>query len=166
MVQRLIVDVEKCTECRACELKCSFVHFGVFNTRKSGVRIVSDWPELARARVCIQCEEPECLSVCPTEALVYTESGAITVLQDTCNGCESCVEACPYFLNPSRLARLGKARLYEEMKNQYNVMDCVECGSCTFACPSGIPIVQHIRTAKDHLRNVKRKEEPWDLTKQ
>jgi electron transport complex protein RnfC len=31
-------------------------------------------------------------------------------------------------------------------------MDCVECGACTFACPSAIPIVQHIRTAKDDLR--------------
>ena len=74
--------MEKCTECRACELRCSFVHFGVFNARKSGVRIVSNWPELARARVCIQCEDPECLPACPTEALVYTESGSITVLHD------------------------------------------------------------------------------------
>jgi Fe-S-cluster-containing hydrogenase component 2 len=96
MVQRLIVDVVKCTECRACELKCSFGHFGVFNARKSGVRIVSNWPDLARARVCIQCEEPECLPACPTGALVFTESGSIAVLHDLCTGCESCVEACPY----------------------------------------------------------------------
>jgi electron transport complex protein RnfC len=32
------------------------------------------------------------------------------------------------------------------------VMDCVECGSCTYACPSRIPIVQLIRTAKSQLR--------------
>lgn len=96
MAQRLVIDAIKCTECRACELKCSFVHFGAFNARKSGVRIVSSWPELARARVCIQCEEPECLPACPTEALVVTESGSITVLHDTCTGCESCVDACPY----------------------------------------------------------------------
>jgi carbon-monoxide dehydrogenase iron sulfur subunit len=96
MGQRLIVDVTKCTECRACELKCSFVHFHLFNTQKSGIRIVSSWPELAQARICIQCEEPECLPACPAGALVYTESGSIAVLYDTCTGCESCVEACPY----------------------------------------------------------------------
>ena len=96
MAQRLIVDPRKCTECRACELKCSFGHFAVFNSRKSGIRIVSDWPELAQARVCIQCDEPECLPACPTEALVYTESGSIRVLHDACTGCELCVEACPY----------------------------------------------------------------------
>ena len=34
----------------------------------------------------------------------------------------------------------------------YHAMDCVECGSCSFACPSGIPIVQLIRVAKGALR--------------
>ena len=96
MVQRLIVDVEKCTECLACELKCSSVHFGVFNAGKSGVRIVSDWPELPQARVCVQCEDAACVPACPTEALVYTSDGAVKVLHDLCNGCESCVGACPY----------------------------------------------------------------------
>ena len=72
-----------------------------------------------------------------------------------CIRCGRCLEACPYFLNPSRLAKLGKARLFEEMKEKFNVMDCVECGACTFACPSNIPIVQLIRTAKDNLRQRK-----------
>jgi electron transport complex protein RnfC len=31
------------------------------------------------------------------------------------------------------------------------VMECVECGSCTYSCPSGIPIVQLIRSAKHDL---------------
>jgi len=39
------------------------------------------------------------------------------------------------------------------MQKKYYVMDCVECGACTYACPSNIPIVQLIRTAKDSLRN-------------
>ena len=68
-----------------------------------------------------------------------------------CIRCGRCLEACPYFLNPSRLARLAKSRLFEEMQH-YSIMDCVECGSCTFSCPSGIPIVQLIRTAKSQLR--------------
>jgi electron transport complex protein RnfC len=73
-----------------------------------------------------------------------------------CIRCGRCLEACPYFLNPSRLAKLGKARLFEEMRDKYNLMDCVECGACTFACPSAIPIVQLIRTAKDDIRQHKR----------
>ncbi len=96
MTQRLIVDLEKGTECRACELKCSFVHFEVFNSNKSGVRLVPDWPELPRARVCVQCKDPACLPACPVEALVRTENGVVKVLYEECIGCGDCVEACPY----------------------------------------------------------------------
>lgn len=83
--------------------------------------------------------------------LAFTQSETSRPKEYPCIRCGRCLEACPYFLNPSRLARLSKARLYEEMKN-YFVMDCVECGSCTYACPSRIPIVQLIRTAKSQLR--------------
>lgn len=96
MTRRLIVDVEKCTECRACELKCAFVHFGVFNPNKSGVRIVSSWPDLPRARVCIQCDDPACLPACLVEALVCPDDGIVKVLHEECIGCGNCVEACPY----------------------------------------------------------------------
>ncbi len=96
MPGRLVVDVGKCTECRACELKCAYVHFVVFNPNKSGVRIVSDWPELPRARVCIQCEDPECLPACPSGALELTADGVVKVLYEDCDSCALCVEACPY----------------------------------------------------------------------
>lgn len=86
--------------------------------------------------------------------LAFTEIETAQRKEYPCISCGRCVEACPYFLNPARLARLSRARLFEEMKN-YSIMDCVECGCCTFACPSAIPIVQLIRTAKDDLRSRK-----------
>jgi len=96
MAKALQVTTERCTECRSCELKCSLVHYGVFNGNKSGVRIVSHWPDLPTARVCRQCEEPSCLPACPVEALVRAQNGAVKVLQDLCIGCAACVDACPY----------------------------------------------------------------------
>jgi electron transport complex protein RnfC len=86
--------------------------------------------------------------------LAFTEAETARRKEYACISCGRCVEACPYFLNPSRLARLSKARMFDEMKD-YAVMDCVECGCCTFSCPSHIPIVQLIRTGKDDLRNRK-----------
>jgi len=86
--------------------------------------------------------------------LVFTEAETARRKEYPCISCGRCLEACPYFLNPSRLARLSKARMFDEMK-AYKVFDCVECGCCTFACPSNIPIVQLIRTAKDDLTHRK-----------
>ena len=83
--------------------------------------------------------------------LAFRKPRSVQSREYACIRCGRCLEACPYFLNPSRLARLARARLYEEMP-RYSIMDCVECGSCTFSCPSGIPIVQLIRTAKSQLR--------------
>jgi electron transport complex protein RnfC len=85
---------------------------------------------------------------------VFTEKETARRKEYPCISCGRCLEACPYFLNPSRLARLSKARIFDEMK-AYNDFDSVECGCCTFACPSSIPIVQLIRTAKDDLTHRK-----------
>lgn len=87
--------------------------------------------------------------------LAFTAAETARPTEYPCIRCGRCVEACPYFLNPSRLARLAKARMFDEMK-RIQVMECVECGSCTYSCPSGIPIVQLIRTAKSNIRSHKR----------
>jgi electron transport complex protein RnfC len=86
--------------------------------------------------------------------LAFTEQETARPREYPCIRCGRCVEACPYFLNPSRLAQLAKARMYDEMK-KFQVNECVECGSCTYSCPSGIPIVQLIRSAKSSLRSKK-----------
>jgi len=83
--------------------------------------------------------------------LAFTSEEARLPAEYTCIKCGRCVEACPQFLNPSRLGRLARAGRWEEMVG-YHAMDCVECGSCSYACPSGIPIVQLIRVAKGKLR--------------
>ncbi len=83
--------------------------------------------------------------------LAFTEHETARPPEYTCIRCGRCLEACPYFLNPSRLALLSRNRRYEET-TEFHVMDCVECGACSYACPSNIPITQLIRTAKDNLR--------------
>jgi electron transport complex protein RnfC len=72
----------------------------------------------------------------------------------SCVKCGRCLEACASFLNPSLLGRLSAAGRYEETEREF-VMDCMECGACSFSCPSNIPIVQLIRVAKSVLRERK-----------
>lgn len=68
-----------------------------------------------------------------------------------CIRCLRCVDACPVYLNPSRLGVLAKMRRYDEMMD-YHILNCMECGSCTYVCPSNIPLVQRFRVAKTLIR--------------
>jgi electron transport complex protein RnfC len=64
-----------------------------------------------------------------------------------CIRCGRCIDACPMGLMPSMLSVLAEKEFFEETKD-YNLLDCFECGTCTYVCPSKRPIVQHIRLAK------------------
>jgi len=65
-----------------------------------------------------------------------------------CIRCAYCVDACPIFLNPSRLGLLAKNDEYDRMAEEYHLFDCFECGACSYVCPSNIPLVQYFRIAK------------------
>ena len=69
-----------------------------------------------------------------------------------CIRCAYCVEACPMFLNPAHLGLLSRNDEFERMAAEFHLMDCFECGSCSFVCPSHIPLVQQFRVAKAAVR--------------
>ena len=72
-----------------------------------------------------------------------------------CIKCGACVDACPLFLNPSKLGILAKFEAHDKMADEYNLMDCFECGSCSYVCPSHIPLVQYFRMSKSIVRKRK-----------
>lgn len=89
--------------------------------------------------------------------LVLTDAEVLPRDEYACIRCLRCVDACPVQLNPSRLGALAKAGDYDGMLD-YNIMDCMECASCSYVCPSNIPLVQRFRVAKGLLREQKAKE--------
>jgi electron transport complex protein RnfC len=72
-----------------------------------------------------------------------------------CIRCGYCVDACPMFLDPSRLGLLAASQEFERMAEEQNLMDCFECGSCSYVCPSHIPLVQQFRFAKAAVRKAR-----------
>lgn len=79
--------------------------------------------------------------------LILTEQEVQPLDTYSCIRCSRCIEACPLFLNPARLGQMAKKNLWGEMEEN-NVMDCFECGACSYICPSNIPLVQSFRVAK------------------
>jgi Fe-S-cluster-containing dehydrogenase component len=47
-------------------------------------------------RLCMQCVDSPCTSVCPVSATYHTEDGVVLVDARRCIGCGYCVVACPY----------------------------------------------------------------------
>lgn len=70
---------------------------------------------------------------------------------NNCIRCARCVEACPLKLVPLQISAAADAGRFAEAK-KYNAMDCVECGACTFICPSRRRLMQSIRLAKNAIR--------------
>ncbi len=87
-------------------------------------------------------------------AFTSAETGAPPA-EYPCIRCAYCVDACPIHLNPAQLGILALNREYERMAEEYNLMDCFECGSCAYVCPSHIPLVQRFRESKAILRQPK-----------
>ena len=66
-----------------------------------------------------------------------------------CIRCGRCVQVCPMHLQPLYLFRFRNNT--EELKH-YHVMDCMECGCCSYTCPGKLPLVESIRQGKSKVR--------------
>ncbi|MHC4883708.1 MAG: electron transport complex subunit RsxC [Planctomycetota bacterium] len=79
---------------------------------------------------------------------------ALTDAQDfeyhNCIRCARCIESCPAGLVPMDLSNLIEAGHFGESLN-CSILDCIECGVCTYICPARRPIVQWIKLAKAEL---------------
>ncbi len=86
--------------------------------------------------------------------LILQEQGEMHETHLPCIKCSFCVQACPVHLIPSRLSILAEAQNWKQAE-EYGANDCIECGCCTYVCPSKRPIVQLIKTTKVKLRKLK-----------
>jgi electron transport complex protein RnfC len=53
-------------------------------------------------------------------------------------------------LVPSLLNALSEKGLWEQAKEN-SVMDCIECGCCSYVCPANRNIIQAIKRAKAEI---------------
>jgi electron transport complex protein RnfC len=89
-----------------------------------------------------------------TGVVVLTRSEVRAQVSYPCIHCGYCIEACPIFLDPHYLGALAQAGRHEDMQ-EHNLADCMLCGSCSYVCPSNIPLSQLFQASKTALRRMK-----------
>ncbi len=97
----MVIDLKRCYGCYACVMACKVKNHtppGVFWSRllKGETGTYPNTVRQALPVLCMQCEEPSCLEVCPTGATVQRADGIVTVKKEDCMGCKYCMMACPY----------------------------------------------------------------------
>ncbi|OAQ20857.1 4Fe-4S binding protein [Thermosulfurimonas dismutans] len=136
MARLKVLDTDRCVGCQLCMFACQ---------RRTGTGGIAECAIHVRSRgglsrgltviVCRACEDPPCLSVCPTGALLKRKGGGVVLSPKKCIGCGFCVEACPL-----------KAIFWNE-ETQKPVI-CMHCGYCAEYCPHNVLAVEEDQSAR------------------
>jgi anaerobic dimethyl sulfoxide reductase subunit B (iron-sulfur subunit) len=107
------IDTDKCTGCKTCQLSCKDTKdLGTnVNFRRIYEYAGGDWQSTDDSDAiwnqnifsyyvsisCNHCDEPACVSACPSGAMhKREEDGLVVVNESVCIGCKYCSMACPY----------------------------------------------------------------------
>lgn len=99
----MVIDLRSCVGCQACSAACALENQTPYWSNKWRTKVMDiqkgEYPNTGRyfiPTICMHCEDPACLTVCPSKATFKNDNGFVLVNYDTCLGCKACMAACPY----------------------------------------------------------------------
>jgi len=87
--------------------------------------------------------------------LIFKEEESVREEINPCIRCAKCVTVCPMGLEPYLLMTVTEKQDYERVENE-RALDCIECGSCSYTCPSTRPLLDYIRLGKSEVIKIVR----------
>jgi sulfite dehydrogenase (quinone) subunit SoeB len=158
----LVIDLDTCVGCQACATSCKEWNSqgdsgpltdtdpygsdpsGPWFNRIHGYEVKEQGRDDSRIvnfpRSCLHCEEPACVTVCPTGASYKrAEDGIVLVNPDTCIGCKLCSWACPYGAREYDYMQgvMKKCTLCVDRIYNTNLEPEDQVPACVKACPTG-----------------------------
>ncbi len=125
--QTMLIDLDRCTGCDECIKACAATHNGT-------PRFVRNGPQfgpLLFAHACMHCADPVCMIGCPTGAIARDQdSGVISIDSQTCIGCKTCAESCPYDNIVMVQVRDKQGRTAVDRKTQLPILQASKCDMC------------------------------------
>ena len=101
----MVIDQERCIGCDACTVACRLEN----NTTELWIQVETQdsqkdvpsgiapdlWLKFL-PKLCNHCSKPPCVEACPNSVITKTGDGPVVLDRDNCDGCQACLEACPY----------------------------------------------------------------------
>ena len=85
--------------------------------------------------------------------LLISQEESVRKPMRACIRCAKCVNVCPMGLNPTFLMVDTQQQDWERAERGH-IVDCIECGSCSFTCPSNRPLLDFIRMGKQQVMGI------------
>lgn len=151
----LLIDTTLCVGCEMCAEACKEqnnlpgdpgTHLNADN-----YTVVDEYKHGYYMRhLCMHCDEPTCVSVCPVSAIHKHPEGNVTYDPHVCMGCRYCVQACPFNIPKyswnSLLPVIQKCNLCYERTSKGQQTACAE------ACPTGATVFGEVEDLRDLAR--------------
>ena len=96
-----VIDNRTCIGCHACSTACKSENEVPLGINRTWVKYteVGEYPQVKRGfqvTRCNHCENPPCVSICPTSSMFQRDNGIVDFDPEVCIGCKGCIQACPY----------------------------------------------------------------------
>lgn len=99
----ILIDLERCMGCMSCRIACKMENNVPVGNNLIDVKTigpVGTFPKNLRLYYvphgCMQCNNPSCVTRCPTRAVVKRNDGLVTIDPELCIACGICIPDCPY----------------------------------------------------------------------
>ena len=156
----MVIDLARCKNLRYCEAACNHAHH--LHSELNWLKVYPMKEDAKTApywqpTMCMHCDEPPCVKVCPVDATFKRQDGIVLVDSDRCIGCRFCMAACPYSVRvfnwekpdtiseelcnqpyssetsvPQKAGTVGKCDFCPDMARKDELPHCVS------ACPNGV----------------------------
>jgi formate dehydrogenase iron-sulfur subunit len=142
-MKAILYDATLCINCKQCELACADRNKLPYDEQIQAeqkqsahkLTVVMEKDGAFFRRLCMNCIDPSCASVCPVGAFHKSADGPVTYDENKCMGCRYCMLACPFGVPKyewnALLPRVQKCDMCSDRVAAGGVTACTEI------CPTG-----------------------------
>ncbi|MEP6656895.1 MAG: cyclic nucleotide-binding domain-containing protein [Betaproteobacteria bacterium] len=151
----MVINLDRCVRCDACVEACAKGHDNNPRFTRHGHR----FGPVMVANACMHCVDPVCMIGCPTGAIHRSDSGGqVLINDDTCIGCATCANSCPYDNIRMVEVRTKSGQYLYDQSTQQPIRKATKCDLCVDqpggpACQRACP---HDALARIDLRDLPR----------